>query len=149
MNEIRKLTLILLANIVICLCITGCGKKDNNPVSVNNDGIVTISQPETGENITYFLKTIISKSTFELYLYVPDGYPIEITDFELWADNQRVGERTSIDNSLRHLELSKENIDEMWIRLFNIDEIVADCEIDPTSETGSLYIDLSENRPGS
>ena len=149
MNRTRKLTLILLAIIVICLCLTGCGKKDKNPVSVNNEGNGKFSQPDVLEYITYFLRPIVSKSTFELYLYVPDDYPIEITHFELWTDKQRVGERTSINETLRHLELSIENIDKMWIRLYNTDEFVADCEIDPTLETDSLIIDLSEDRPGS
>lgn len=142
MNRTRKITLILSA-IIICLCLTGCGKKDKNPVSVNNDGIVTISQPEANENITYFFKPVVQDEFFELSLYVPEDYPIEITDFELWTNNQLVGERTSADKSLRHLALSKDSIEKMWIRLYNNEEFVADCEIDPSVESGSLEIDLS------
>lgn len=145
MNDTRKLPLILSAIIVICLCLTGCGKKDNNPVSASNGDKITISQPEAGENITYFIKPLDREVFFELSLYVPDGYPIEITDFELWADNQQVGEKTQVDSKLRHLVISKENIDKMWIRLYNNGEFVADCEIDPSEESGSLNIDLSND----
>lgn len=143
MNGTRKITLILLAIIVICLCITGCGKKDKNPVSASNGGKITTSSHKTVENITYFLKSVDREDFFELSLYVPDGYPIEITDFELWADNQQVGERTRVDLKLRHLTINFESFENVWIRLYNQDDFLADCKIDPSKESGSLEIDLS------
>ena len=142
MNGTRKLILIFSAIIVICLCLTGCGKKDKNPVSVSNGGKVTTSPDMIGEDITYFLKPVVQREFFDLYLYVPDSYPIEITDFELWADDQRVGGRTNVDSKLRNLVISKANIEKMWIRLYNKSDVVADCEIDPSVESGELVIDL-------
>ena len=88
----------------------------------------------------YFLKPIIQRELFELSLYVPDDFPIEITDFELWCDDQQIGERTPVDGTLRHLALTKDNVDTVKIRLIDGDNFVDECEIDPNEENGVLNI---------
>ena len=139
----KKLTLILSAIIVICLCLTGCGKNHHNPLTVNED-TVTILSNEAIENITYFLRPIVKDSHFELSLYVPDDYPIVITDFELWVNNQQIGGRTKVDSNLRHLILTKEKIENIWIRLYNDEEFVADCSINPYDEIGFLILQIEK-----
>ena len=65
---------------------------------------------------------------------------MEITDFELWCDNIQIGERTPRDKSLRHLSLTKDKIDQVKIRLYNGEEFVDDCIIDPDEESGTLSV---------
>ena len=88
----------------------------------------------------YFLTPIIQRELFELNLFIPEDFPIEITDFELWCDDTQIGDRTAIDKSLRHLTLSKDNVETVKIRLYNGDEFVDECKIDPGEESGVLNI---------
>ena len=136
-NIARKLTLIFAAAIVICLNLVGCGHK-YNPTAANN-GIAEHISSETDE-ITYSIKYIIQREMFELSIHVPEDYPVEITDFEFWADNEKIGERTPVHKTLRHLTLSKDKTDKVNIKLYNNSELVADCEIDPQDEKGTLEI---------
>ena len=136
-KNIANKLLLIYAAIVICLNLVGCGHKDN-PTAVKEEEEF-FSIPQNQKEIRYFLKTIIQREMFELSLCVPEDYPVEITDFELWADNERIGERTPVDKSLKHLALSKNNVDEVHILLYNNkDELVADCKIDPDEESGEL-----------
>lgn len=52
----------------------------------------------------------------------------------------QIGERTEIDAVIRHLELDLSQTDKTVIRLYNGDEFVADCEIDPDEYQGSLNL---------
>ena len=88
----------------------------------------------------YFLNPIIQRELFELSLFIPDDFPVEITHFELWCDDQQVGLRTPVDQTIRHLALTKDNIETVKIRLYNGDEFIDDCPIDPNDENGVLNI---------
>ena len=93
----------------------------------------------------YYLKSIIQRELFELSIFIPEDFPIEITDYELWCDNNQIGERTPKDKTLRHLTLSREKVDKAKIRLYNGNEFVDDCEIDPEEESGTLNIVTAMN----
>lgn len=98
---------------------------------------------QTAQGAYYTLKGIIQNQEFELGIFVPDDFKVDITDFELWVDNIQVGERTKKDKKLRHLMLTKDSVTEAKIRLYNGDEFVDDCKIDPTIESGPLTITSS------
>ena len=104
--------------------------------------VVGESYPEknTADGAYYTLKSIIQSLEFELSVMIPDDFEVDITDYELWIDNIKVGEKTPTDKKLRHLALTKSGINEMKIRLYNDEEFVDDCIIDPTAESGPLKI---------
>ena len=140
-NIASKLLLIFTA-IVICLNLVGCGHKDN-PSAVNEgEEFFSVPQPDKNNDneIQYFIKPIIQREMFELSINVPEDYPVEILYYELWVDNERIGEITPVDRTIRHIALSKEKTDKVHIKLYNNNknELVADCEIDPDSESGVL-----------
>ncbi|MCR4657918.1 MAG: TolC family protein [Lachnospiraceae bacterium] len=93
----------------------------------------------------YFLKPIIQRQLFELSIFIPEDFPVEITDFELWCDNVQVGGRIPKDQSLRELTLTKERVDKVIIRLYNGSEFVDDCTIDPEEESGTLNVTTAMN----
>ncbi|MCR4909349.1 MAG: TolC family protein [Lachnospiraceae bacterium] len=93
----------------------------------------------------YYLKSIIQKEMFELSLFIPEDFDIEITDFELWCDGQLIGQRTPVTGSLRHLKLTNENINKAFIRLYNGENFVDDCIINPNEESGELNIVTANN----
>ena len=95
------------------------------------------------KDATYYIKPIIQREMFELSVFIPDGFPVEISDFERWCDNIQVGDRTPKDKTLRHLALTKDKISQVKIRLYDGDTFVDDCVIDPNEEKGVLNITTS------
>ena len=93
----------------------------------------------------YYLTPIIQRELFELSLYIPEDFPIEITHFEFWCDDTQIGERTEADKSLRHLTLARDNVEKARIRLYNGDDFVDECQIDPSEESGILNIVTAMN----
>ena len=98
-----------------------------------------------GKEAKYFLKSIIQRQMFELTLYFPEDFPVEITDYELWCDNTMIGQRTAVDKSLRALTLEKDKVDKVFIRLYNGSDFVDDCTINPGDESGPLNVTTAMN----
>lgn len=88
----------------------------------------------------YTLKSIIQNQEFELAVIIPDGFELEITEYELWVNGEKVGEKTPKDKKLRHLALAVDGVKEAKVRLYNGEEFVDDCKIDPSVESGELPI---------
>ena len=99
----------------------------------------------------YTLRSIIQEQEFELSLMIPDDFEVEISDYELWVDNIQIGDRTPKDKKLRHLAITKDNVTQAKIRLYNGDSFVDDCVIDPSKESGPLTItskfEVKRNEP--
>lgn len=108
---------------------------------------ISLEQGSQGESFvadktkpSYYITTLAEDNLFELGIYLPEESDIQITHFELWVDNVQIGERTENDAVIRHLELDLSQTDKTVIRLYNGDEFVADCEIDPDEYQGSLNL---------
>ncbi|MBR5420234.1 MAG: TolC family protein [Lachnospiraceae bacterium] len=97
-------------------------------------------EKDMADGASYFLKQIIQNEAFELSVYIPEDFEVDITDFELWCDNTRIGEKTPIDKRLRHLALTKSGVSKVKIRLYNGEEFVDDVVIDPQESSGPLPI---------
>ena len=97
-------------------------------------------EKNTADGAFYSIERIIQDMAFEVNITIPDDFAVDITDYELWINNTLVGERTAKDKPLRHLGLDLEKLDEVKIRLYNGDEFVDDCVIDPSEESGPLSI---------
>ena len=110
------------------------GEKDTTEDELNKMSAVI----EKGA--TYSIRSIVSKEEFILYIDVPEDFEYNITDYELWADNRQIGSRTSKDDSIRHLKISVQEVDNVFIRLYNGNEFIDDCAIDPTASYGPLNI---------
>jgi hypothetical protein len=95
---------------------------------------------DDAEGVYYYIHSLVSDNLFELGITVPDDYEINITDYELWVDGIQVGERTAADRTLRHLALDIDQTEQVFIRLYDGDTFLDDCEIDPSEYTGSLTI---------
>ncbi len=89
---------------------------------------------------TYSIRSIVDSEEFMLYVDIPDDFEYTVTDFELWCDGHRIGQRTAVGDSLRHLRLSIDDVSECFIRLYNSSEFIDDCAIDPTVSYGPLII---------
>lgn len=106
----------------------------------------SIVTEETAEGARYYIRTAVEDNIFEVGISIPEGYALEVTDFELWIDDIQIGKRTAADKTIRHLALDKENTEKVVIRLYNGEEFVADCEIDPSEYEGALKV-VGEYKP--
>lgn len=95
---------------------------------------------DESEGVYYYIHLLVSDNLFELGITVPDDYEIDITSYELWVDGTQIGERTEADKTLRHLALDLDHTTRVWIRLYNDQTFIDDCEIDPSEYSGLLTI---------
>ena len=103
-----------------------------------------ISYKEDSDRAYYTLESIIQNQEFELRITIPEDFDTEISDYELWLDGVQVGPRTAIDAKLRHVSVAKTCINKAFIRFYNGDEFVDDCEISPSKTSG--YLDIVVDR---
>ena len=92
---------------------------------------------------TYSIRSIVDSQEFMLYIDIPEDFEYPVTDFELWSDGRQIGSRTPVGESLRHLRLTVQAVDTVFVRLYNGTEFFDDCSIDPTASYGPLLIRTS------
>lgn len=95
---------------------------------------------DEGEGVYYFLHSLVENNLFELGLSIPDDFEISITDFELWIDGVQIGERTEVNKTIRHLALDISEVERVFIRLYDGDTFLDDCDIDPSVYSDKLII---------
>lgn len=85
---------------------------------------------DTPDGAYYHLSTSVEDMVFTFGVEIPEGYTPEVTQFELWYEGQQIGERTSIEQEIRHLALDYGETSTLTLRLYNGDTFVGECEID-------------------
>ena len=94
----------------------------------------------------YFINTIVEENAFELGVYIPEDCEAMVNQFELWVDGVLVGNRTQTGDMLRHLTLTVDNAEEVFLRLYADDRFVADALIDVSEYKGSLPIEVTKSK---
>ncbi len=94
----------------------------------------------TKKGAIYSIRYIVENEEFMLYIQVPDDFEYNITKFELWSDNRQIGETTPAGEAIRHLTITVQEVDKVAIRLYDGDEFIDECVIDPTVSIGPLNI---------
>lgn len=97
-------------------------------------------EEEYADGAYYYIETIVQQQEFRLGVSIPEDFDVEVTDFELWCDKTRIGERTPVDKTIRHLMLSVDGISQVKLRFYNSGTFVDDCVIDPAEYSGPLKI---------
>lgn len=97
-----------------------------------------VAQEEDG--VYYYIHSLVQDNVFELGITVPDDFEIGITDYELWVNGQLVGERTPAQKTVRHLAFALGHVDRAFIRLYDGDAFLDDCDIDALSWSGRLSV---------
>jgi len=95
---------------------------------------------DEGNGIYYYITQLVENNIFELGLAKVGDVDVEASHFELWVDGVKIGSRTEFGKPLRHLTLDLSETKKVFIRLYNGDKHVDDCEIDPTQYSGKLNI---------
>lgn len=103
------------------------------------DGSSYVVEDE-GEGIYYYIHSMVENNVFELGISVPDGFEPSVTQFELWIDGVQVGKRTASDQTIRHLALDIDEVERVFIRLYDGETFVDDCDIDPSVYSDKLLV---------
>ena len=122
-----------------CGAISSYIKGSDTSLSQASGGQSYVVEDE-GAGVYYYIHSLVSGNLFEFGLSVPDGFDPEITDYELWVDGVRIGSRTAVDQSIRHLALDIKEVNRAFVRLYNGDTFVDDCDFDPQTYSGKLTI---------
>ena len=123
-----------------CGGITSYLKGADVALGVSGGGESYVVDEEITEGAVYYITSLIEDSMFEFGIYIPDDFETDITHYELWVDDYIIGSKTEIDQVIRHLSLSLTGEERVFVRLYNEEEFVDDCEIDPMSYQGPLDI---------
>lgn len=95
---------------------------------------------EEAEGAFYYIESYIEDNLFEFGVYIPDDYSITLTDFELWIDGTRIGGRTPVSETIRHLTLDLKGIEEAVVRFYNGEAFVDECSFQPMVTKAELTI---------
>lgn len=97
-------------------------------------------EDEEVDGAKYYIQSIIEDNMFEFGIYIPDDFEMDISHYELWVDDYVVGSRNEADKTFRHLTLALTGEERVFVRLYDGDEFVDDCEINPSAYQGPLNI---------
>lgn len=99
-----------------------------------------VVEDEEIDGAKYFIQSIVEDNMFEFGIYIPDDLDADVSHYELWVDDYVIGGKNEAGKSFRHLTLSLTGEERVFVRLYNGDEFVDDCEIDPSAYQGPLTI---------
>jgi hypothetical protein len=95
---------------------------------------------ETNGTAYYYINFAVEDNIFRLGVSIPDDYAVDVSDFELYVDGTKIGEKTEISNELEHLALDLDMADNVSIYLYDGDTLIQVCEIDPSVYQDTLDI---------
>ena len=90
----------------------------------------------------------MADDSFEFGIYIPGSFAADVTDYELWAGDEQIGERTKVTDSIVHMNLTTGNTDNVFVRLYDGDDFVDDCKVDPDKAGGSLTVNYNYSVSG-
>ena len=103
-------------------------------------GGISYLEEQAAEGAAYYIIPKVEDQVFLLGVTIPEDYSIEVTDFELYIDGTRIGEKTESSTTLRHLALDLESYEKAEIYLYSYEELAAVCEIDAKEYIGPLEV---------
>lgn len=92
----------------------------------------------------YYIYSSVADLTFHIGISIPKGFEPSITDFEVWIDETQIGKRTKSTDELTHLALDYGDISELTLRLYDGDNYVTECVIDPSVPRDILPITVGD-----
>lgn len=122
-----------------CGAVSAYLKGDSIELSAAEGGQSYVVEDE-GAGVYYFIRSMVENNLFEIGLSVPEEFDISISDFELWVDGVQIGERTKTDKTIRHLALDVKEVNRVFIRLYDGENFIDDCEIDASVYSDKLTI---------
>lgn len=92
------------------------------------------------EGAYYYIESKVEDNIFLFGIHIPDDFTIDITDYELWVNGVRIGERTPAGEAIRHLALDFESVESCQVYLYQNEELEAVCDIDSSVNRAALEL---------
>lgn len=118
----------------ISLILTGAGVSPET--TVGGDSYLI---PEEVEGLMYYIKYQVESNIFDMGLYIPDNFEIEFDKFELWVDTKKVAQ-SDAELTIKHMGMILDGSENVFLRFYNGDNVICDCEIDPSEYSGPLTL---------
>lgn len=122
-----------------CGGVTEYLEKESLDGSVRMGGDSWLTAQEQ-EGASYYIESQVEDNVFVFGLSIPDDYGIALTDYELWVDGTQIGARTPVSGTIRHLTFTARLVEKASVRLYNGEQFVDECEIDPLASSGQLTV---------
>ena len=123
-----------------------CGKLSDilgistNFTSTGGSGANSYAVANEGEGVYYYIHQLVSDNVFDFGLTVTEDADVELTHFELWVNGIQIGARTALGDTIRHLTLNLKQTERVFVRIYNNNSFVDDCDIDPTIYSAKLNL---------
>lgn len=123
-----------------------CGKLSDilgistNFTSTGGSGANSYAVANEGEGVYYYIHQLVSDNVFDFGLTVTEDADVELTHFELWVNGIQIGTRTALGDTIRHLTLNLKQTERVFVRIYNNNSFVDDCDIDPTIYSARLNL---------
>lgn len=123
-----------------------CGKLSDilgisaNFTSTGGSGASSYAVANEGEGVYYYIHQLVSDNVFDFGLTVTEDADVELTHFELWVNGIQIGTRTALGDTIRHLTLNLQQTERVFVRIYNNNSFVDDCDIDPTIYSARLNL---------
>lgn len=146
-QQIEKLeTLEMYSSLLYSLDRLTCGavseyfKTTGSSLEGTAGGNSYLVEEEEAAGAKYYIQSVVEDNMFEFGIYIPSDFETDLSHYELWVDDYVVGSRNEIGKTFRHLTLSLTGKERVFVRLYDGEEFVDDCEIDPSAYQGELNI---------
>ncbi len=88
----------------------------------------------------YYINSVIEDNVFVFGISIPENFSIDLTDYELYVDGTRIGDKTKVKKTIEHLALDLDKVESAKVYLYEDNELVEVCEIDAGVSQAELNI---------
>lgn len=97
-------------------------------------------EAETIESAYYSIDYRAEDRIFLFSVQIPENFSVELTNYELYVNGTKIGEKTEIGKQIKHLSLDFARAEKVEVYLYQGEELHSVCEINPYTNKGELEI---------
>lgn len=112
-------------------------KLNAGELTTNTDDLV---ETETIEGAYYSIDYRAADRIFVFSVQIPENFSVQLTDYELYVNGVKIGEKTQVGKQLKHLSLDFAQSTKVEVYLYQGEELYSVCEINPYTNRGELEI---------
>lgn len=83
------------------------------------------------EGATYSIDYRVEDRVFVFAIQIPEKFSVDITDYELYVNGTKIGEKTAKTNYIKHLSLDFAQVERAEVYLYQGEQLYTVCEINP------------------
>lgn len=117
-----------------------CGALDELKRGELTTDIDDMVEEESLEGAYYSIAYRAEERIFLFSVQIPENFSVELTDYELYVNGVKIGEKTEIGKQIKHLTLDFAQAEKTQVYLYQGEELYSVCEIDPYTGKGTLEI---------